>query len=76
MVVMVIGPILSLRQLSPFRQWYRMIEAYRAGRAAVCLGSVHYEDELATPIDILRKKWNVKDLNHLSSEFQCSISHP
>lgn len=68
-MVMIIGPILSWRQLNPIKQWWRMVEAFKAGRDAVCLGSVSYENEFATPIDDLRKKWSIKDLTHLSSRF-------
>lgn len=69
LVVMMIAPLLSWRQLHPAKQWYRMVEAYKAGRDAVCLGSVSYEGELHTPIEELRKKWRVKNLSHLSSRF-------
>lgn len=67
-LVMIIAPFLSWKQLNPFKQWYRMIEACKAGQDAVCLGSVDYEGEFETPINQLRIKWKIKDLSHLSSE--------
>lgn len=69
-LVMIIAPVLAWKDLYPFRQWFRMIEAYKAGRISVCLGSVDYEAEFGTSLQQLRKTLKVKDLSHLSSKHQ------
>lgn len=66
LLVMIIGPLFSWKPISPFKQWYRMKEAYDAGKSAVCLASVNYEEAFPVDIDELRKAWKVKNLVHLS----------
>jgi ubiquinone biosynthesis protein COQ4 len=65
LLVCLLGPLFSFRPLTPIQQWSRMYEAYCTGKKAVCLASVNYEAEFSTPVEILRKKWNIKCLSHL-----------
>jgi ubiquinone biosynthesis protein COQ4 len=73
-LVMIVAPIFSWKDLNPFKQWFRMIEAFKAGRNAVCLGSVDYEAEFETPLTLLRENLNVKDLSHLSSRYKHEVT--
>ena len=67
LLVMIIAPLFTWKPISPLKQWLSMYEAYKAGKDATCLASVAYETEFKTPIEQLRKKWNVKSLAHLST---------
>ncbi len=67
LLVCLIGPLFSFHPLSPLKQWKRMLEAYQAGKNAVCLASINYEAEFSNSVSSLRDKWQIKDLTHLSS---------